>query len=294
MGQNMISKNIKKTKTNRLLILKTLKKLAKNKHFIIGAAIVSAILFICIFAPLLAPHDPVEQNLENRLLRPNIQYPLGTDNLGRCILSRLLYGARVSMGIAAIVVAINATTGAFIGLVSGYFGGFADSFIMRIVDILLSLPAIILALLIAGILGPSLLNIMLAMTIVGWTGYARVVRSIVLSLKNREFVEAEVAMGASPFRIMFYHILPNTFTSILVLVTLSIGYVILAASALSFIGLGSQPPAAEWGSMLSSGRAFMRSAPHVMIFPGLAIMLSVMGFNFLGNGLRDVIFNSNS
>lgn len=254
-----------------------------------GSAIVVILLVVCAFAPIIAPHDPVEQNLEQRLGPPSFKYPMGTDNLGRCIFSRIVYGARVSLSIALIVVLINSISGVLVGLLSGFFGGILDSILMRLVDIVLTLPGIILALLIAGILGPSLLNVMLALTIVGWTGYARVVRGSVMSLRKKEFIEAETALGANNPRKLFLHILPNAFAPVIVMVTLGIGYVILATSALSFIGLGAQPPIAEWGAMLNGGKSFIRTAPHLMIFPGLAIMLSVMGFNLLGNGLRDIL-----
>ena len=269
-----------------------IRRLKRNRLVIIGAAVILILLFAGLFAPFIAPHSPIEQNLSYRLLLPNMKYPLGTDNLGRCILSRLIYGTRISLRIGVIVVGINSIVGTMLGLTAGYFGGIIDEIIMRVVDIMLAIPGIVVALLIAGLLGPSLFNIMLALTIVGWTSYARVVRGSVLSVKEKEFIEAERALGAGDMRIMFYHILPNILAPILVMATLGMGHVILTASALSFIGLGAQPPIAEWGSMLNSGRAFMRTAPHLMIFPGLAIMVSVLAFNFLGDGLRDVLFES--
>jgi peptide/nickel transport system permease protein len=247
------------------------------------------LIFIAILAPFIAPHDPIEQNLEHRLLPPNAEYPLGTDNLGRCILSRLIHGTSVSLQIGVIVVGIAATTGVTLGLIAGYRGGLVDELIMRIVDVLLAFPGIILALAIAGILGPSLYNVMLALAVVGWTSYARVVRGSVLSVKEKEFVEAARALGAGEARIMFRHILPNVTAPVIVMATLGMAHVILAAAALSFLGLGAQPPTPEWGSMLNDGRAFMRTAPHLTIFPGLAIMVTVLAFNFLGDGLRDVL-----
>jgi len=279
-----------KIKKNTIPIRKALKKKVNNKHLLIGIITISVFLIISIAAPVLAPHDPLEQNLEKRLMDPSIKYPMGTDNLGRCILSRVVYGARISLLVAFLVVAVNSIVGTLLGLLSGYYGGFLDGIIMRITDIFLSLPGIIIALIIAGILGPSIFNIMIALTVVGWTGYARVVRSTVLSLREKEFVKTEVAIGAKPLRIMFFHILPNAISPVIVMMTLGMGYVILSAAALSFIGLGAQPPVAEWGTMLNNGRPFMMTAPHLMIFPGLAIMLCVMGFNFLGNGLRDIFF----
>ncbi len=271
-------------------IYKKFRKIFRDQYVIIGSIVVSLLLLISLFAPAVAPNSPIEQNLEERLLPPTLKYPFGTDNLGRCIFSRIIYGARISLSIGVIVIGINSISGVIIGLIAGYFGKAADSIIMRLVDIFLSLPGIIIALLIAAIIGPSLLNIMLALSIIGWTGYARVVRSSVLSAKEKEFIKAEISIGASHGRIIFYHILPNVVSPVLVMMTLGMGYTILAISALSFIGLGAQPPLSEWGAMLNSGRPFMQTAPHLMIFPGLAIMISVLGFNFLGNGLRGVLF----
>ncbi|MCL0056868.1 ABC transporter permease [Dehalococcoidia bacterium] len=265
------------------------RRLKKHRLAMIGAAIILALVLIAVLAPFIAPHDPIEQNLEHRLLSPNTEYLLGTDNLGRCILSRLIHGTSVSLQIGVMVVGIAAFVGVTLGLIAGYRGGLTDELIMRIVDILLAFPGIILALAIAGILGPSLYNVMLALAVVGWTSYARVVRGSVLSVKEKEFVEAAQALGTGEARIMFRHILPNVTAPVIVMATLGMAHVILAAAALSFLGLGAQPPTPEWGSMLNDGRAFMRSAPHLTIFPGLAIMVTVLAFNFLGDALRDIL-----
>ncbi|MCL0048034.1 ABC transporter permease [Dehalococcoidia bacterium] len=265
------------------------RRLKKHRLAMIGAAIILALVLIAVLAPFIAPHDPIEQNLEHRLLSPNTEYLLGTDNLGRCILSRLIHGTSVSLQIGVMVVGIAAFVGVTLGLIAGYRGGLTDELIMRIVDILLAFPGIILALAIAGILGPSLYNVMLALAVIGWTSYARVVRGSVLSVKEKEFVEAAQALGTGEARIMFRHILPNVMAPVIVMATLGMAHVILAAAALSFLGLGAQPPTPEWGSMLNDGRAFMRSAPHLTIFPGLAIMVTVLAFNFLGDGLRDIL-----
>ncbi|MCL0059918.1 ABC transporter permease [Dehalococcoidia bacterium] len=265
------------------------RRLKKHRLAMIGAAIILALVLIAVLAPFIAPHDPIEQNLEHRLLSPNTEYLLGTDNLGRCILSRLIHGASVSLQIGVMVVGIAAFVGVTLGLIAGYRGGLTDELIMRIVDILLAFPGIILALAIAGILGPSLYNVMLALAVIGWTSYARVVRGAVLSVKEKEFVEAARALGTGEARIMFRHILPNVMAPVIVMATLGMAHVILAAAALSFLGLGAQPPTPEWGSMLNDGRAFMRSAPHLTIFPGLAIMVTVLAFNFLGDALRDIL-----
>jgi len=269
--------------------VEVLKRLKKHRLAMIGAATILTLVFIAVLAPFIAPNDPLAQNLANRLLTPNSEYPLGTDNLGRCLLSRLIYGASVSMQISIMVVGITAITGVSLGLIAGYQGGLIDEMIMRGVDILLAFPGIILALVIAGILGPSLYNVMLALALVGWTSYARVVRGSVLSVKEKEFVEGAKALGLNDLGIMFRHVLPNVMAPVIVMATLGMAHVILAAAALSFLGLGAQPPAPEWGSMLNDGRAFMRTAPHLTIFPGLAIMITVLAFNFLGDGLRDAL-----
>jgi peptide/nickel transport system permease protein len=269
--------------------IEVFRRLKKHRLAMIGAAIILTLFFVAVFAPFIAPHDPIEQNLANRLLSPNTEHLLGTDNLGRCILSRLIYGTQVSLQIGIMVVGITSIVGVTLGAIAGYHGGIIDEIIMRGVDVLLAFPGIILALVIAGILGPSLFNVMLALAVVGWTSYARVVRGSVLSVKEKEFVEAARAIGASDTRILFHHILPNVMAPVIVMATLGMAHVILAAAALSFLGLGAQPPTPEWGSMLNAGRAFIRTAPHLTIFPGLAIMVTVLAFNFLGDGLRDAL-----
>jgi len=261
----------------------------EHKIAMVGAMLILVLVLIAILAPYIAPHDPIEINLEERLLAPNMEYPLGTDNLGRCMLSRIIYGARISLQIGIIVVGITSVIGITLGMIAGYYGGVLDELIMRGVDILLVFPGIILALVIAGILGPGLFNVMLALAIVGWTGYARVVRGVVLSVKEKEFVESARALGVGDWYIITRHILPSCVAPIIVIATLSMAYVILAAAALSFLGLGAQPPTPEWGSMLNNGKNFMRTAPHLTTFPGLAIMIAVLAFNFLGDGLRDAL-----
>lgn len=273
-------------KSSKKLALQQLK---KNKIAIIGLIIIITLAFIALFAPFIAPHDPIEQNLEMRLLPPCREYPMGTDDLGRCLLSRIIYGARVSLQLGVIVVGIITVIGVTLGLISGYYGGIVDEIIMRLVDVVLAFPGIILALAVAGALGPGLFNVMLALAMVGWTGLARVVRGSVLSVKQKEFVESARALGCSDLHIMTRHILPNVMAPVIVLATLDMAFIILAAAGLSFLGLGAQPPTPEWGSMLNNGRAFMRTAPHLTTFPGLAIMVAVLAFNFLGDGLRDVL-----
>lgn len=270
-------------------LLNSLGRLKKHPLALVGLVIILLLILVAILAPVLSPHDPIQPHLPHRLLPPGPMYWLGTDHMGRCLLSRLIYGTRVTLQVGILVVAITSTTGVFLGSVAGYFGGWVDEMIMRLVDILLAFPGIILALVLAGILGPSLFTILLAMALVGWTSYARVVRGAILSVKEKAYVDAIRSLGAGDFRILCYHILPNVMAPVLVMATLGMAHIILAAAALSFLGLGVLPPTAEWGSMLNAGRPFLRTAPHTTIFPGLAIMITVLAFNFLGDGLRDVL-----
>ena len=271
------------------MIEEVFRELRNNKLALFGVIIIFLLIFIAIFAPFIAPHDPVDQELKKRLSSPSIEYPLGTDHLGRCILSRLIYGARISLPIAMTVIGITFAIGVTIGAISGYLGGVTDEIIMRIVDVLLTFPGLILALAIIAALGPGIFNAGIALVVVGWAGYTRIVRGSVLSVKEKEFVEGVRALGATDFYILARHILPNVIAPVIPLAMLGIGYVILAVAGLSFLGLGAQPPMPEWGAMLNDGRAFMRSAPHLMIFPGLAIMVTVLAFNLLGDGLRDAL-----
>lgn len=237
----------------------------------------------------LAPYSPTEQHLLDRLHPPSVEYPLGTDQLGRDMLSRLMFGARVSMRIAIVVVSITLVIGTVVGVTAGYVGGLVDQVLMRLVDLLLAFPGILLALVIAGILGPSLTNIMIALAAVGWTQYARVIRGSTLSIKEAEFIRAAQLMGVSRHKIVVRHVLPNVISPVVVLATIDLAYVILATAGLSFLGLGAQPPTAEWGTMLSSGRNFLRNAWWIANSPGVAIMLTVLAFNILGDSLRDTL-----
>lgn len=282
----MIVRGVARTKKMRQLIA-FVRRLRRNRLASLGAVIAAIILVIAIFAPLIAPHDYARQVLEDRLLPPSMEYPLGTDHLGRCILSRLVHGSRIALMIGVMIVGIQATIGITLGLISGYYGGRIDQMIMRLVDMTLAFPALVLALAIAAALGPGLFNVMLALGIIGWSGYARLVRGLVLSVKENDYVEAARAAGASDVRLMSHHILPNVISPIIVMATLGMAGALLAASALSFLGLGAQPPAPCWGAILAGGRAYLRHAPWIATFPGLAIMVTVLGFNFLGDGLRD-------
>lgn len=261
----------------------------ENRLNLVGLFFVSLVVLSAIFAPAIAPEGPNEQDLFNRLDSPSVEHPMGTDQLGRDVLSRLLYGARISLRIAVVVVAITLVIGTAVGVAAGYAGGWVDEALMRLVDILLAFPGILLALVIAGILGPSLTNIMIALAVVGWTQYARIIRGSVLSVKEEEFVKSAQLMGVSRTRIVLRHIVPNVVTPVVVLATMDMAYVILGTAGLSFLGLGAQPPTPEWGTMLSQGRNHIDTAWWIVNFPGLAIMITVLGFNLLGDGLRDVL-----
>lgn len=273
----------------RTSLMAAWRKARRQKLTVIGFFLVLVLVVSAAFAPWIAPHDPYTQSLLHRLAPAGGEFPLGTDHLGRCVLSRLLYGARVSLATGFLVVGVTSLGGLVLGMIAGYYQGALDEIIMRTVDVLLAFPGILLAMVIAGVLGPSHSSIILAMCVVGWTSYARLVRAAVLAAKEEAFVDAARALGASNARIMFREILPNVLDAVVVLATLGVAQVILASAALNFLGLGVQPPVAEWGAMLNAGRPFLRTAPHTTVFPGLAIMVTVLGFNLLGDGLRDAI-----
>lgn len=259
----------------------------------LGATVITLFIFAAVFADVIAPYDPIDQDI-TQALRPPILWEgtkaghiLGTDELGRDVLSRILYGARISLLVGFVAVILSGIIGALLGLVSGYFGALTDSIIMRIVDIQLSMPAILLALAIIGALGPSLANVIIVIAVTTWADYARVVRAQVLSIKENEFVDLAKVAGCSTLRILGKHILPGTINSLIVIGTLMLGRVIILESALSFLGLGVQPPTPSWGSMLADGRQYITYAWWLATFPGLAIMLVVLGTNLLGDWLRD-------
>ena len=265
----------------------SLRYLVKDKLALTGMIIILLLLASMLLAPILVPYDPLELNMTDRLQGVNKTHWMGTDGFGRDVLSRVIYGARLSLTIAFILVMLSAGVGVIVGGIAGFFGGFVDELIMRCVDVLLAFPKLILALVIVAVLGPSLVNVMLAIAATGWVNYSRVVRGSVLSIKQDEFVLAARAVGCKNVRILTRHIIPNVLAPVIVLVTMDIGHIILAISALSFLGLGAQPPTPEWGAMLNEGRSYMQSAPHLMIFPGLMIMITVLAFNLVGDGLRD-------
>jgi len=254
------------------------------------ALTIIAIFAVCaIFAPLLAPYDPLAQTLGSRLEPPSAEHWLGTDQLGRDIASRLLYGARISLVIGVVVVALAGLFGTFVGLVAGYVGGLADEALMRLTEVFLAFPPLILAMAIAGALGPSLTNAIIAIAAVTWAVYARLARGQVLSLRRREYVEAARSIGASRTRVLARHLLPNAVAPLLVQASFDMGAAIIAAAGLSFIGFGAQPPTPEWGVMISEGRNFISTQPWLSLFPGLTILFAVGAFNVLGDGLRDVL-----
>ena len=250
--------------------------------FIVIVAIVAAVL-----GPVLYPYDSSAQELARRLEAPSLAHPLGLDELGRDILARLLQGARISLLVGIAVVSVSSTVGMFFGSLAGYFGGAVDDVISRVIDVLMAFPGILLAIALVAVLGPSLVNVVLALSIIGWVGYARLVRGQALRAREFEFVQAARASGASAGRIVIRHVLPTAIPAVIVQATLGMAGAIIAEAALSFLGLGVQPPTPSWGTMLDAGRAHLFDAPHLTIFPGLAIAMLVLGFNFLGDGLRD-------
>ena len=259
----------------------------KNRPAAFGLLILGGLLVTAMMAPWLAPRDPAAVRLSESLERPTLSCPLGKDPLGRDVLSRLVYGARVSVVVAFTTVAISLAAGTLLGILAGYYGGILDDLIMRVVDILLAFPGILLAVALTSVLGPSLRNVVLALCVMGWVGYARIVRAQVLAIRERDFVQAARAIGAEDFRILWRHILPNVLAPLVVEATFGASGAILGEAGLSFLGLGTQPPSPSWGSMLNEGRQFLFVAPHLTLAPGIAIMIVVLGLNFLGDGLRD-------
>jgi peptide/nickel transport system permease protein len=258
-----------------------------NPLNIAALALIALFAACAILAPVLAPYDPLLQDLASRLRPPSSEHWLGTDSLGRDIASRILYGARISLIIGVVVVTVAGVVGTAIGLVAGYAGGLVDDALMRLTEVFLAFPALILAMAIAGALGPSLTNAIIAIAAVTWAVYARLVRGQILSLRRREFVEAARAMGASRTRIVVRHLLPNALAPLMIQASFDLGSSIIAAAGLSFIGFGAQPPTPEWGVMISEGRNYISTQPWLSLFPGLAILLAVGSFNLLGDGLRD-------
>lgn len=263
--------------------------LKKNKAAMVGLFLIILLILVAIFADVIAPFGFDDQYLPNRLQTPNATHIFGTDRFGRDIFSRIVYGSRVSLQVGFIAVGIGALFGGALGAIAGFYGKHLDNGIMRVMDILLAIPGILLAISIVASLGPGLTNVMIAVGIGAIPGYARIVRASVLTVRDQEFVEAARSVGTSDFRIVMKHIIPNAMAPIIVQATLGVAGAILSAAGLSFIGLGIQPPAPEWGAMLSDGREFLRDFPHVTTFPGLAIMITIFALNLLGDGLRDAL-----
>lgn len=254
-----------------------------------GAVIVGLTVLAALLGPFVAPWDPYAQELALRLAGPTGNHLFGLDELGRDILSRLLVGARISLMVGLAVVSVSSSLGILMGSIAGYYGGRIDQLISRVMDVLLAFPGILLAIALVAVLGPSLTNVILALSFIGWVGYARLVRAQVLRVRELEYVQAARALGAKTPRILLRHVIPATLPTVIVQATLGMAGAIIAEASLSFLGLGVQPPTPSWGTMLDAGRSHLFDAPHLTLFPGLAIALLVLGFNFLGDGLRDRI-----
>lgn len=266
-----------------------LRRLLRDRTAVVGLAILVLLFVAALAAPLLSPYDPHAQNTADRFASPSLDHPLGTDHLGRDELTRVLYGARVSLLTTLAIGTAILLIGTVVGVVSGFLGGLVDGLIMRVIDVLLAFPALLLALAVTGFLGPGLLNLALAMTAIWWVEYARIVRGQVLGIKERPYVESARALGLPRRTVALRHVVPNLIGPVIVLATLQSGRLLLALAALSFLGLGVSPPTAEWGAMLNEARSYLAVAPELMLYPGLAITLAGLGFNLLGDGLRDVL-----
>ncbi|AYK13911.1 MAG: nickel transporter permease [Methanosarcina flavescens] len=260
-----------------------------NLGLFLSAGTLIFFILAALFAGYIAPHDPEKVNLELRLKEPCREYPFGTDHLGRCILSRIIFGARVSLLVGLLVVSSSFVLGLAIGTLSGYYGGWTDEIVMRVVDAFLAFPSLLLALGIAGLFGAGFMNLVIALITVDWAGYARLARGSVMTVKEQDYIKAAKGLGAGDMHVILCHVIPNVISPLIVMATIGMGYVILSAAGLSFLGFGVQPPTPEWGSMLSEGKTYIRSAPYIMIFPGIAIMLTVLAFNYLGDELRDLL-----
>lgn len=261
----------------------------KSKKSIFGFSIIVFLCFVALFAPWIAPNDPLDINIANKLQQPNAQYLLGTDNLGRCVMSRLIWGTRNSLLYSMIVLIITLGIGLSVGMISGYIGGKVDLVIMRIIDIVLALPSFMVTLAISGVLGPSEKNMLIAMCAVWWSGYARFVRGLTIQIKESDYIMAAISSGCSHTQIIFKYLLRNMIPSITILATLEIGSIILSIATFSFIGLGVQPPIPEWGIMISDSKDYLQSYPELVFYPGIVIVMTVMSFNFLGRGMKNAI-----
>ena len=261
----------------------------RNKMFSLLVVAAIAIILVGIFAPVIATHSPYESNLHDAFIAPNSEHIFGTDKLGRDIFSRVIYGTRISLSAALILVILIFTIGTTLGVIAGYFGGIIDTIIMRISDMMISFPGMVLAIAMAGIMGASVKNAVIAITVVSWTKYARLSRSLVLKIKETDYIRAAKVTGCKTVHIITRHIIPNIISTLIITATTDIGTMILELSALSFLGFGAQSPQAEWGLMLNEGRAYMVDCPWLMIYPGLAICIVVIVYNLLGDNLRDIL-----
>jgi len=275
---------------SRGLLTDAWSRLLKSWNGRVGLAVVLLVVLVGVLTPIVAPYNPrIDSNLEESGVGPSPQHIFGADRLGRDVFRRIMHGIRISLTVGVAVVLLAGTVGTILGLAAGYFSGTVDTIIMRMMDVLLAFPGILLAIAIVAARGPGLTNTMVAVSVVGIPGYARVIRSMVLSLRERDFVMAARTVGANDLRIMLQHILPNSLSPLIIQATLGVGGAILFAAALGFLGLGAQPPSPEWGAMIGDGIPFLRQAPHLVFFPGIAIMVCVLGFNLLGDGLRDAL-----
>ncbi|KXO16066.1 putative dipeptide ABC transporter, permease protein DppC [Clostridiales bacterium KA00134] len=266
-----------------------IKNFSKNKLALLGFFILLVIFFMAIFAPYLTPYNYADQNLQETFLSPSARHIMGTDKFGRDIFTRILFGARISLKIGFISMALAAVSGILIGLISGFYGGFLDNALMRLMDIMLSIPGLVMAIAISASLGGGMKNLIIAVAVAAIPGYAKIVRGQALVFKEKEFVEAARILGASDFNIMFKQILPNCLAPVIVQMTIGVGYAVLSAASLSFIGMGIEPPMPEWGQMLSEGRDFIRDYPYITMFPGISIAITILALNILGDGLRDAL-----
>lgn len=264
-------------------------RIVKDKIALSAAVFVSGIILVAIMAPLISPYDPLSIDLDSLRMPPSFHHPLGTDNKGRDVLSRILYGARLSLFVSVTATVVSMTIGLFIGLASGYIGGKVDSAITMLIDIVMAFPSLLLAIAISAVLPPGLYTVIIALGVVGWASFARLMRSTVLTIRELPYIEAARALGCSGYRVALRHILPNAMPIAIVVSSLRIGGFILAEASLSFLGLGAQPPTPTWGSMISTGRVYILSAPWMVIAPGLAIAITTVSFNILGDHLRDAL-----
>ena len=279
--------NLKQQKTSQLSLV--WRRFKENKLAVFGMAIVAIMIAIAIFAPIISPHDPYETDPINKLQAPSTSHPLGTDALGRDVLSRLFYGARIALTIGILIILFEGVIGILLGILSGFLGGWIDKIVMWLVDVLRSFPVIVLAMAIAGILGQGIYNVVIALGVVGWTTYARMVRSKILSIKEADYVEAGYAIGETTFDVILRYVIPNAIPTAIIMICIMMPTALIASATLSFLGLGVQPPMASWGSMISAGRDYLLQAPWISTSAGFFIMFTVLGFNFIGDGLRDAL-----